>query len=109
MAVPFSVKAQVFVLVPPLEQAPDHSTSRPFVALKVIVVPTANDAEPLLPTLTLMPAGFEVTRSPLRPVAITVSVAACVGGVTARVASATLALVAPCRGSHSHPTRTDTA
>ena len=37
--------------------------------------PVANDAEPLLPTLTLMPAGLDVMRSPLRPVAVTVSVA----------------------------------
>jgi hypothetical protein len=37
----------------------------------------ANDADPLLPTATLMPAGFEATRSPPRPVAVTVSVAVC--------------------------------
>jgi hypothetical protein len=72
-AFPVSVNVQVFVLFPPLEQAPDQMTSRLFVALIVIVVPVANDAEPLLPTATLMPAGLEVTRSPLRPVAVTVS------------------------------------
>jgi hypothetical protein len=73
----FNVNVQVFVLFPPLEHAPDQMTSRSFVALSVIVVPVANDADPLLPTATLMPAGLEVTRSPLRPVAVTVSDAAC--------------------------------
>ena len=77
VAVPFRVNVQVFVLLPPLEHAPDQMTSRLFVALRVIVVPVANDADPLLPTATLMPAGFEVTRSPPRPVAVTVSVAVC--------------------------------
>jgi hypothetical protein len=74
-AFPFSVNVQAFVLLPPLEHAPDQMTSRSFVALSVIVVPTANAAEPLLPTATLIPAGLEVTRSPPRPVAVTVSVA----------------------------------
>jgi hypothetical protein len=76
-ALPFNVNVQVFVLLPPLEQAPDQMTSRSFVARSVIAVPTVNDAEPLLPTETLMPAGVEVTRSPPRPVAVTVSVAVC--------------------------------
>src|SRR5215211_2084202 len=62
-------------------------TSRLFVALSVIVVPVASDADPVLPTATLMPAGFEVTRSPPRPVAVTVSVAVCGGGFTVRVAA----------------------
>ena len=83
---PFNVNLQVFVLFPPLEHAPDQMTSRLFVALRVIVVPVAKDADPLLPTATLMPAGLEVTRSPLRPVAVTVSVAVCGGGVTVTVA-----------------------
>ena len=77
VAFPFRVNVQVLVLFPPLEHAPDQMTSRLFVALRVILVPVANDAEPLLPTATLMPAGFEVMRSPPRPVAVTVSVAAC--------------------------------
>ena len=76
-AFPVSVNVQVFVLFPPLEHAPDQMTSRSFVARSVIAVPVANDAEPLLPTATLMPAGLEVTRSPPRPVAATVSVAVC--------------------------------
>jgi hypothetical protein len=80
-----SVNVQVFCLFPPLEQAPDQMASRSFVTLSVIRVPLANDAEPVLPTLTLIPAGLDVTRSPLRPVAETVSVALCAGGVTVRV------------------------
>jgi len=76
-AFPLIVKVQVFVLLPPLEHAPDQMTSRSFVARSVIAVPTVNDADPLLPTVTLMPAGVELTRSPPRPVAVTVSVAVC--------------------------------
>ena len=86
---PFRVNEHVLVLFPPLEQAPDHTTSRLLVAASRIDVPRANGADPLLPTVTLIPAGVEVTRSPLRPVAVTVSVAVCAGGagvVTASVA-----------------------
>ena len=61
-------------------------TSRWLVALSVTLVPTGNAAEPVLPTATLMPAGLEVTRSPPRPVAVTVSVAFWPGGVTVSVA-----------------------
>ena len=43
-------------------------------------MPTVNDAEPLLPVVTLIPAGLDVIRSPLRPLAFTVSVAFCGGG-----------------------------
>ena len=75
MAAPVSVKLQVFALLPPLEQAPDQIASRPFETLSVIDVPVANDADPVLPTATLIPAGLDVTRSPLRPLAVTVSVA----------------------------------
>jgi hypothetical protein len=73
----FNLNVQIFVLFPPLEHAPDQMTSRLLVALSVIVVPVAKDADPLLPTATLMPAGLEVTRSPPRPVAVTVSFAVC--------------------------------
>jgi hypothetical protein len=73
-AVAFNVNAHVFVLFPPLEHAPDQIASRPFETLNVIDVPLVNDADPLLPTATLMQAGLDVTRSPLRPVATTVSV-----------------------------------
>jgi len=75
VAAPESVNVQVFALLPPLEQAPDQIASRPFETLSVIDVPVANDADPVLPTATLIPAGLDVTRSPLRPLAVTVSVA----------------------------------
>ena len=74
-ALAVSVSWQVFALFPPLEQAPDQMASRPFETVSVIDVPVVNDADPVLPTDTLIPAGVEVTRSPLRPVAVTVSVA----------------------------------
>jgi hypothetical protein len=86
LAVPFSVNVQVLALLLPLEHAPDQTASRPFETLSVIDVPTANDADPVFPTLTLMPAGLDVTRSPLRPVAVTVSVAVWLGGFTVRTA-----------------------
>ena len=63
------VKVQVFLLLPPLEHAPDQIASRPFDTVNVIDVPLANDADPELPTDTLTPAGLDVIRSPLRPVA----------------------------------------
>ena len=71
---------QVRRLAPLLEHAPDQIASRPFETVSVIDVPCAKPADPLLPTLTLMPAGLDVTRSPLLPLAVTVSVAFCVGG-----------------------------
>ncbi len=74
------VKRQVFVLLPPLEQAPDQMASRPFVTLRVIVVPFAKEAFAVLPTATLIPAGLDVTRSPPRPVAVTVSINVPLGG-----------------------------
>jgi hypothetical protein len=67
-------------LLPPLEHAPDQIASRPFDTDSVIDVPVVNDADPELPTATLMPAGLEMTRSPLRPVALTVNVAVCPEG-----------------------------
>jgi hypothetical protein len=74
-AVPESVNVQLFVLLPLLEHAPDQTVERPLEAVNVIAVPVAKDAEPLPPVATLIPAGLEVTRSPLRPVAVTVRVA----------------------------------
>jgi hypothetical protein len=76
------VNVHVFALPPPLEQAPDQIASRPFVTLNVTDAPVLKEADPVLPTLTLMPAGLDVTRSPLRPDAVTVTVAACDGGIT---------------------------
>jgi hypothetical protein len=75
LALPVSVNVHVLVLLPFVEQAPDQIASRPFVTLRVMDVPVANDADPAVPTLTLMPAGADITRSPLRPVAVTVNVA----------------------------------
>jgi hypothetical protein len=85
-AVPVIVNVQVLVLLLPLEQAPDQMASRPFVTLNVIEVLTAKLAEPVVPTDTLMPVGLDVTRSPLRPVALTVNVAPAEAGFTVTVA-----------------------
>jgi hypothetical protein len=82
---PVNVNVQVFALLPPLEHAPDQTTSRLLVDRSVMDVPVVNDADPLLPTATSIPAGVEVTRSPPRPVAVTVSVAAWPGGATVSV------------------------
>jgi hypothetical protein len=70
-----NVSVHVFVLLPLLEQAPDQIASRPFETLSVIDVFVANDADPVLPTSTLRPEGVELTVSPLRPLAVSVSVA----------------------------------
>lgn len=48
-ALALMVNVQVFVLLLPLEQAPDHTTSRPLDTLNVTEVPLANDAVPLVP------------------------------------------------------------
>jgi hypothetical protein len=80
-----SVSVHVLVLLPPLEQVPDQMASRPLVTLSVTCVPEAKVAVPELPTLTLIPAGLDVTRSPLRPVAVTVSVTLVAGVVTVSV------------------------
>jgi hypothetical protein len=77
---PAIVNVHVFRLLPPLEQAPDQIASRPLVTVSVIDVLVVNDADPVLPTVTLMPAGLDVIRWPLRPVAVTVNVALPDGG-----------------------------
>src|SRR3989442_13207733 len=59
-AAPVRVNVHVFALLP-LEQAPDQITSRVLEALSVIEVPVVNVAEPVLPTVTLIPAGAEGT------------------------------------------------
>ena len=79
-AVPANVNVHVFLLLPLLEQAPDQTASRPLVTLRVTLVPDANVVDPVLPVFTLIPPGDDVTRSPPRPVAVTVSVAVCGGG-----------------------------
>ena len=73
-ALPDNVNVQVLCLLPPLEQTHDQIASRPFDTLSVIEVPVVNGAEPVLPTATLIPAGVDVTRSPVRPVTVTVNV-----------------------------------
>jgi hypothetical protein len=73
-----AVKVHVLVFAPLLEQAPDQTPSR--VLVSRTDVPAAKEAEPLLPVATLMPVGDEVTRSPLRPVAVTVTVTFVGGG-----------------------------
>jgi hypothetical protein len=85
-ALPLIVNVQVLVLLPPLEHAPDQITSRPFEALSEIELPAANEAVPLLPTATLMPAGLDVIRSPPRPLALTVKATFVPGGLTVSVA-----------------------
>ncbi len=83
---------QLFTLLPPLEQAPEKIASRPFDGVSTIDAPDAKDAEPLLPTVTLTPAGDETTRSPLRPVAVTVTVTPSdTGGGVAAAAGVTVA------------------
>jgi hypothetical protein len=74
------MNVHVFVLLPLLEHAPDQIASRPFEMLNVIDVPVANDADPVLPTATFRPEGVELTVSPLRPLAVSVSVAVPVAG-----------------------------
>ena len=69
----FNVSVQVLVFAPPLEHAPLQMASRPLVMLSVTAVPGANCALPVLPVATLRPVGFETTRSPLRPPAVTAS------------------------------------
>ena len=71
----FRVKVQLGVLAPPLLHTPDQITDRPLVALRVMLVPTAKLAEPVVPTGTLSPAGVVETVSPARPVAVRVSAA----------------------------------
>jgi hypothetical protein len=73
-----AVNVQVLVFCPLLEHAPDQTPSRVLVSLTE--VPAVNDADPLLPVETLMPVGEDVTRSPLRPVAVTVTVTVDGGG-----------------------------
>src|SRR5512146_1274922 len=64
--------------------------------LSVTAVPLLKEAEPVLPTATLIPAGLEVTLSPLRPLAVTVSVAARAGaGAETGFSVSTADLVTP--------------
>ena len=69
----FSVRLQLFCVSPPLEQPPDQTASRPLLTVSVTNVPVAKLALPVVPTLTVSPAGLEETDSPERPVALRVS------------------------------------
>jgi hypothetical protein len=51
-AAPVSVNVQVFVLLPPLEQAPDQIASRPFETLSLIDVPVARVVQQASPVST---------------------------------------------------------
>ena len=79
-ALALMVNVQVFVLLPPLEQAPDHTTSRPLDTFNVTEVPVGNEAVPVLPVVTLIPVGVDTTVSPPRPVAVTVKITVSAGG-----------------------------
>jgi len=68
-----SVRLQLFCVSPPLEQPPDQMASRPLLTVSVTTVPVAKLALPVVPTLTVSPAGLEETDSPERPVALRVS------------------------------------
>lgn len=67
------MNVQVAVLL--AEQAPVQIATRPPETVSVTMLPEGNAADPALPTATLIPAGLEVTLLPLRPVAVTRSVA----------------------------------
>jgi hypothetical protein len=94
-AVPPIVKVHDCLFDPPVEQPPDQTAERPPATVRVTEVPTANDAEPLLPVATLMPAGLDVTRWPLRPVTVTVRVAFCGGGGAADTVSVDVTVAPP--------------
>ena len=76
------VNVQVLVLLPPLEHAPDQMASRPLLTLKVIELLVVKPDDCVLPTATLMPTGLDTTRSPLRPLAVTVKLTPAAAGFT---------------------------
>jgi hypothetical protein len=79
-------KEQVFVFLPPLEQAPDQIASRPSDTDSVILVPALKDPVSEAPfTTASTPDGLEDTVSPLRPVAETFKVNDETAGVTMSV------------------------
>jgi hypothetical protein len=94
-AAAFKVKMQDPVLLPPLEHAPDQIALLPFEIVRVMPVPCVNDAIMELPTGTLMPAGFEITLSPVRPVADTVSEAVVGGGAAGFSVSVPITVLPP--------------
>ena len=80
------MNVQVLVLLPPLEHTPDQMASRPLLTLNVIELLVAKLADWVPPTATLIPAGLDITRSPLRPVAVTVKVTFAPGGASVSAA-----------------------
>ena len=86
-AAPLIVTVQLLALLPPLEQAPDQIASRPLLTLRVTAEFGAKLAEAVVPTGTLSPAGLDSTRSPARPVAVTVRVAPAEAGLTVSTAA----------------------
>ncbi len=80
------VNVQVAVLLPLLEHAPDQMASRPLLTLKVIELLVAKLDDCVLPTATLMPTGFDTTRSLLRPLAVTVKLTPAAAGFTVSTA-----------------------
>lgn len=74
------------VLLPLLEHAPDQMASRPLLTLNVIELLMAKPADWVLPTATLIPAGLDITCSPLRPVAVTANVTFAPGGASVSAA-----------------------
>ena len=73
-ALPVKVNVQLAVLSA-VVQAPVQNAVRPPETLSVTAPFAGNEADPVLPTGTLIPAGLEVTLIPLRPLAVTVSTA----------------------------------
>ena len=86
------VTVQLLVLAPPLEHPPDQMASRPLLTVSVTDVPVVKLALPVVPTVTLSPAGADEMNSPDRPVAVTVSTAVVAG---AGLRPQTLATPAP--------------
>ena len=80
------VNVQVAVLLPPLEHAPDQMASRPLLTLKVIELLVVKPDDCVLPTATLMPTGLDTTRSPPRPLAVTVKLTPAAAGFTVSAA-----------------------
>ena len=78
-ALPVRVNVQLAVLLA-VVQAPVQNAVRPPETLRVTAPFAGNEADPVLPTGTLIPAGLEVTLTPLRPLAVTVSTAVAAAG-----------------------------
>ena len=80
------VNVQVLVLLPPLEHAPAQMASRPLLTLNVIELLVAKPADWVLPAVTSIPTGFEVSLSPPRPEAVTIKLTFAGGGFSVSIA-----------------------